>query len=168
VSLIERLHAERKERLARMAPQPKALEHDLHGLIAEQRQLMDEIADSTDAVATWVKRQKAINFKLRAAVENASGSRPSISSIQVAASDYFVVELHEMLATCRIKDVAYARHIAMYLCRTLTGRSLTEIGRKFGNRDHTTILHGFQKIQGLIRSDWEVAYDVAHVEARLS
>jgi chromosomal replication initiation ATPase DnaA len=163
------MHVERKARLARLGsvPQQRAIQ-DMNGLIDEQRSLIDEISDSTDAMATWVKRQKAINFKLRVAVENSPDTRPSVSSIQVAVSNYFVIELHELLATCRVKEVAYARHVAMYLCRKLTLRSLPEIGRKFGNRDHTTIMHGVAKIKRLIRSDWEVAHDVAHVEALLS
>ena len=56
----------------------------------------------------------------------------------------------------------------MFLAKRLTSRSLPEIGRKFGNRDHTTVLHGVRRIEELIQSDVSLAEDVRMLEAALS
>lgn len=92
---------------------------------------------------------------------------PLVEDIQRVACKYFSVQRNDMLSPRRDIRVAYPRHIVMYLAKTLTLKSLPEIGRRLGGRDHTTILHGVRKIERLVRTDWEVAYDVAHVEAML-
>ena len=56
----------------------------------------------------------------------------------------------------------------MYLCRELTVRSLPEIGRMFGGYDHTTVMHAARRIEELVKSDWRIAYDVAHIEGLLA
>jgi chromosomal replication initiator protein len=58
-----------------------------------------------------------------------------------------------MRATDRTRAVAFPRQIAMFLARQLTHASLTEVGRAFGGRDHTTVLHAVEKIQALLQED---------------
>jgi chromosomal replication initiator protein len=102
---------------------------------------------------------------LHSAIEGDGG--PTIANIQAAICKHFTMTRNELLSERRTKEVVYPRQIAMYLCKTLTPRSLPEIGRRFGKRDHTTVLHAVRKIKDLIRRDWQVAYDVANVEAQL-
>ncbi len=77
----------------------------------------------------------------------------TIDHIQRRAADFFGVKLADMRAKGRTKAVAFPRQIAMYLARQLTHASLAEIGRAFGGKDHTTVLHAVDKIQTLLQDD---------------
>jgi chromosomal replication initiator protein len=73
--------------------------------------------------------------------------------IQHKVSDFFGVKLSDLKAKTRTKAVAFPRQVAMYLARQLTHASLAEVGRAFGGRDHTTVLHAVDKIQTLLQDD---------------
>jgi len=70
----------------------------------------------------------------------------TIEFIQDTVASYFKIKREELLAKKRTRNVAYPRQIAMYLCRDLTDTSLPRIGEMFGGRDHTTVIHAFEKI----------------------
>jgi chromosomal replication initiator protein len=63
--------------------------------------------------------------------------------------------------------VVRPRQIAMYLAKSLTLRSLPEIGRRFGGRDHTTVLHAVRKIEGMVVKDQELATEIDHLKRML-
>ena len=73
----------------------------------------------------------------------------SIDKIQNVTSNFFSINLQEMLSQRRSRPMARPRQIAMYLAKKLTTRSLPEIGRKFANRDHTTVIHAVKTIEKL-------------------
>jgi chromosomal replication initiator protein len=77
----------------------------------------------------------------------------TIEQIQRKVSDFFGVKLSDLKAKNRTKAVAFPRQIAMYLARQLTHSSLSEVGRAFGGKDHTTVLHAVDKIQVLLQED---------------
>ncbi len=77
----------------------------------------------------------------------------TIELIQKKVAEYFDIRLSDMRVKKRSKIIAYPRQIAMYLSRELTNHSLPEIGEQFGGRDHTTILHAYEKIQSEVRSN---------------
>jgi len=77
----------------------------------------------------------------------------SINQIQKIASDYFNIKLSVLLSKKRIKNIVTARQIAIYLARELTNFSLPVIGEAFGGKDHTTILHSYNKIKNKIEKD---------------
>jgi chromosomal replication initiator protein len=77
----------------------------------------------------------------------------SMDQIQRKVSDFFGVKLSDLKAKNRTKAVAFPRQIAMYLARQLTHASLAEVGRAFGGKDHTTVLHAVDKIQRLLQDD---------------
>jgi len=77
----------------------------------------------------------------------------TIEQIQRKVSDFFGVKLSDLKAKNRTKAVAFPRQIAMYLARQLTHASLSEVGRSFGGKDHTTVLHAVDKIQTLLQDD---------------
>jgi chromosomal replication initiator protein len=77
----------------------------------------------------------------------------TIEQIQRKVSDFFGVKLGDLKAKNRTKAVAFPRQIAMYLARQLTHASLSEVGRAFGGKDHTTVLHAVDKIQTLLQDD---------------
>jgi chromosomal replication initiator protein len=86
--------------------------------------------------------------------------RLTIDEIQKRVAEHFNVRLGEMISARRARAVARPRQVAMYLAKQLTTRSLPEIGRKFGGRDHTTVMHAVRKIEELRATDPALAEDV--------
>jgi chromosomal replication initiator protein len=91
----------------------------------------------------------------------------TISRIQQAISERFGVTLEELVSPRRSQAVAYPRQVAMYLSRELTDSSLPKIGKEFGGRDHTTVIHATSKITRLIREDRSVYNLVQELTARI-
>lgn len=79
--------------------------------------------------------------------------RITIEEIQRKVAECFDIKLSDLLSPRRARSVARPRQIAMFLAKDLTDKSLPEIGRKFGNRDHTTIMHGVKKVTRLCKED---------------
>ena len=90
----------------------------------------------------------------------ASDRRVSIDEIQKRVAEHYNLRLADMHSARRARAVARPRQVAMWLCKQLTPRSLPEIGRKFGGRDHTTVMHAVRKIEELRVSDPAIAEDV--------
>lgn len=90
----------------------------------------------------------------------AHDKRLSIDDIQRKVAEHYNIRLTEMASARRSRAVARPRQVAMYLAKQLTSRSLPEIGRRFGNRDHTTVLHAVNKITELMAEDPSFAEDV--------
>ncbi len=91
----------------------------------------------------------------------------TIPKIQEAVSERFGVTLEELVSPRRSQQVAYPRQVAMYLSRELTDSSLPKIGREFGGRDHTTVIHATTKITRMIREDRSVYNLVQELTARI-
>ena len=90
-------------------------------------------------------------------------SRITLEEIQKRVAGYFQLELHEIRSARRQRSILYPRQIAMFLCRKLTEASLPEIGRAFGGRDHTTVLHAVEKIELEIAQDPRKKQTVDHL-----
>jgi chromosomal replication initiator protein len=90
----------------------------------------------------------------------ASDRRISIDEIQKQVAVHFNVRVSDMHSARRARAVARPRQVAMYLSKQLTSRSLPEIGRKFGGRDHTTVMHAVRKVEELAAQDHAFAEDV--------
>jgi chromosomal replication initiator protein len=90
----------------------------------------------------------------------ANERRVTIDEIQRRVAEHFNMKMAEMTSSRRARVVARPRQVAMYLAKQLTQRSLPEIGRKFGGRDHTTVMHAVKKIEELMGSDRALAEDV--------
>ena len=86
--------------------------------------------------------------------------RVTIDEIQKRVADHFKIRHAEMISARRARVVARPRQIAMYLAKQLTPRSLPEIGRRFGGRDHTTVIHAVKQIEKLRAADTEIDADV--------
>jgi chromosomal replication initiator protein len=89
-----------------------------------------------------------------------SDRRVTVEEIQRKVSEHFNIRLSDMLGPKRARNIARPRQIAMYLAKELTSRSLPEIGRRFGGRDHTTILYGVRKVEDMRATDSQLAEDV--------
>lgn len=88
-------------------------------------------------------------------------SHPTIDTICRAICKYYGLSKSEFLSHRRSREVVRPRQIAMYLANQLTRMSYPKIGRRIGNRDHTTVMHAVKLIPRLMLTDWELAYDVA-------
>ncbi|MEM8833286.1 MAG: chromosomal replication initiator protein DnaA [Pseudomonadota bacterium] len=86
--------------------------------------------------------------------------RITIDEIQRKVAEHYNIRLSDMHSARRARQVARPRQVAMYLAKQLTARSLPEIGRKFGGRDHTTVMHAVRKIEELSNDDASFAQDI--------
>jgi len=91
----------------------------------------------------------------------------TIDKIQNAVSNYFNISLTDMLSQRRSRPLARPRQVAMYLSKKLTTRSLPEIGRRFANRDHTTVIHAVKTITKLSESDEEMKKNLIQIKGLL-
>jgi chromosomal replication initiator protein len=91
----------------------------------------------------------------------------SIRRIQETVSERFGMTINELCSAKRSQAIAYPRQVAMYLSRALTDSSLPKIGKEFGGRDHTTVMHANAKIEGMIREDRSVYNLVQELTARI-
>jgi chromosomal replication initiator protein len=94
--------------------------------------------------------------------------RPTLRSITALAAKYFGLKVVDLTSPTRRRAVVRARNTAVYLARQLTDKSLEEIGRHFGGRDHTTVLHGFRMIEKQTSSDPDTRQAVAELRRMLA
>ena len=90
----------------------------------------------------------------------ASERKITVEEIQRKVSEHYNIRLSDMIGPKRMRSYARPRQVAMYLSKLLTSRSLPEIGRRFGGRDHTTVMHGVKRIEDLQIQDGQVAEDI--------
>ena len=100
-------------------------------------------------------------------VLRANDRRVSIEEIQRRVADHYNIRLADMSSPRRARAVARPRQIAMYLAKQLTTRSLPEIGRKFGGRDHTTVMHAVKKVEELRSADHVLQEDIERLRRSL-
>ena len=91
----------------------------------------------------------------------------TVDKIQNVVSNYFNIGLSEMLSQRRSRPLARPRQVAMYLAKKLTTRSLPEIGRRFANRDHTTVIHAVKTITRLSEQDDEMKKNINQIKSIL-
>jgi chromosomal replication initiator protein len=144
-----------------VAVPPKVLEFLAHKIVSNVRELegaLNRICAHTQLVGreiTLESAQELLHDLLRS-----NERRVTIDEIQKKVAEHFNMKMAEMTSARRARAVARPRQVAMYLAKQLTSRSLPEIGRKFGGRDHTTVMHACKKIEELTETDRALAEDV--------
>ncbi|WP_223162943.1 chromosomal replication initiator protein DnaA [Roseivivax sediminis] len=93
-------------------------------------------------------------------VLRANERKVSVEEIQRKVAEHYNIRLSDMIGPRRTRTFARPRQVAMFLSKKLTQRSLPEIGRRFGGRDHTTVMHGVKRIEELVREDGQLAEDI--------
>ena len=140
---------------------PKVLEFLAHRITSNVRELegaLNRIVAYASLVGrpiTLESAQEVLHDLLRA-----NDRKVTIEEIQKRVAEHFNIKLAEMSSARRSRAVARPRQVAMYLAKQLTARSLPEIGRKFGGRDHTTVMHAVRKVDELRGLDATFAEDV--------
>ena len=148
------------EQLQVEAPQ-KVLEFLAHKITSNVRELEGALnrlvayANLVGRPVTLETAQDVLHDLLRA-----NDRRITIEEIQKRVAEHYNIKLAEMHSARRSRAIARPRQVAMYLAKQLTSRSLPEIGRKFGGRDHTTVMHAVKKVEELRGSDAGFAEDV--------
>lgn len=104
---------------------------------------------------------------LGSALRGGPERRITVDEIQKTVADHFSLKQADLLSERRTRAVARPRQIAMWLCKQHTTRSYPDIGRRFGGRDHTTVLHGVRKVEELIGQDDQIARDVETLTSKL-
>lgn len=140
---------------------PRVLEFLAHRITSNVRELeggLNRIVAYASLVGrpiTLESAQEVLHDLLRA-----NDRKVTIEEIQKRVAEHFNIKLSEMSSARRSRAVARPRQVAMYLAKQLTARSLPEIGRKFGGRDHTTVMHAVRKVDELRGLDATFAEDV--------
>lgn len=144
------------------APVPdKVMEFLAHKITSSVRELegaLNRVAAHSTLIGrdiTLESCQEVLHDLLRA-----SDRRITIEEIQKRVAEHFNIRVADMHSARRSRAVARPRQVAMYLSKQLTSRSLPEIGRKFGGRDHTTVMHAVKKVEELRGADNSFAEDV--------
>jgi chromosomal replication initiator protein len=150
-----------KAELLKVEIPSKVLEFLAHKITSNVRELEGAL-NRIVAHATLVGRpvtiettQDVLHDLLRA-----NDRRVTIEEIQKRVAEHFNIKVSDMHSARRARAVARPRQVAMYLAKQLTSRSLPEIGRKFGGRDHTTVMHAVRKIEELRAIDSSFSEDV--------
>ena len=98
---------------------------------------------------------------------NSNNKSLTVESIQNLVASHFNLNIAELLSPRRSRSLARPRQIAMYLAKQHTSNSLPDIGRKFSNRDHTTVIHAVKKINELIQKDNEIRESIIAIKKKL-
>jgi len=146
----------------------KVLEFLAHKITSNVRELegaLNRLAAHAQLVGRGISQemaQEVLHDLLRA-----NDRRFTIDEIQKRVAEHFNIRLADMFSARRARAVARPRQVAMWFCKQLTPRSLPEIGRKFGDRDHTTVMHAIRKIDELRISDRLLAEDIEMLRRKL-
>ena len=90
-----------------------------------------------------------------------------IEKIQTEVGKFYNVSVNEMKGSRRVQNIVLARQVAMYLAREMTDNSLPRIGREFGGKDHTTVIHAYEKIKGMIEIDDNLRLEIQTIKKKL-
>ena len=139
----------------------KVLEFLSHRIISNVRE-MEGALNRLVAHATLVGRPITIETAQEVLQDliKSHNKKITIEEIQKNVAEHFNIRLTDMHSPRRSRSVARPRQIAMYLAKSITSRSLPEIGRKFGGRDHTTVMHAVKKIEELKQEDTNFNEDI--------
>ncbi len=144
---------------------PAILEFLAHKITSNIRELEGAL-NRVVAHATLVGREITIDG-IKSVLQDllrANARHVTIEDIQKHVAAHYNIRISDLHSGKRLQVITRPRQIAMYLCKKLTSKSLPEIGRKFGGRDHTTVIHSVRKIEDLKEKDLNFAEDVNMLE----
>jgi chromosomal replication initiator protein len=161
LGILETKVAFYRERYPGLAIAPGVLEFLAHRISTNVRVLEGALL-RLFAFASLVGREITLELVQDCLVDvlRASDRKITIDEIQRRVAEHYNIRLADLIGPRRVRPVARPRQTAMYLCKKLTTRSLPEIGRRFGGRDHTTVMHAIKRIDELMQTDTQLADDV--------
>lgn len=140
---------------------PKVLEFLAHRISSNVR-VLEGALTRLFAFATLVGREITLDMAQECLADllRASDRKVTIEEIMRKVAEHYHLRMSDMTSARRARAVARPRQIAMFLAKTLTSKSLPDIGRRFGGRDHTTVMHAIKRVESLMDTDSQIAEDV--------
>jgi chromosomal replication initiator protein len=141
--------------------EPKVLEFLAHRISSNVR-VLEGALTRLFAFATLVGREITLDMAQECLADllRASDRKVTIEEIMRKVAERYNLRMSDMTSARRARAVARPRQIAMFLAKSLTSKSLPEIGRRFGGRDHTTVMHAVKRVEALTDTDSQIAEDV--------
>lgn len=146
------------------------LSHEIASFLAEQIDTnIRELEGALKRLVAYTKLQRyplTIETARKTLLSPPQKTKPTVTieSIQKAAAHFFEIPLDKLVGTTRKQDVTTARHVSMYLSKSLTGAPLKTIGLQFGNRDHSTVIHACRRVEDKISADPEFEHLVSELQ----
>ena len=158
-----------KAEQAQIAIPDKVLEFLAHRIASNVRELEGAL-NRIMAHAMLVGREITIESSADVLSDllRASSRRISVDAIQKRVASHYGIRVSDMFSARRARDIARPRQVAMYLAKTLTSLSYPEIGRQFGGRDHTTVMHAVRTVESHIETNPEISEDVQLLKSLLA
>lgn len=133
---------------------------------AESPEVNEIIESLLGHLENLVTEQPLLEFEV--AFRMKRKTTPTTDDIQKVVCTHYGISKVDMVSERKTREVILPRQIAIYLAKAMTGRSLPEVGRRFGGRDHTTVLHAVKKIQKMVEENPEFAAKVRKIQGQLS
>lgn len=170
-SLQEQYHREHEARQIRLGAKPSAKPIDLSRGSEEFRVDMETLKSALAHVQHEIEklqRTQAVHASLIGSfIASESDDRPHFADILGAVCKFYQVSKSDVLGSQRVATFTHPRQIIFYLSRHLAGLSFVQIGRRVGGRDHSTALHGSEKIARLIKTDEILAREIAALKSEI-
>lgn len=161
-AIVDRRAEQATQRFSGLHFPPAVLDYIAHSVVSHGRDLdgaVNRLVAANQLTGESVTVQLA-EKTLADLIRTREARRVRIEDILKMVSRHFKVPRNDLLSSRRSRDVVRPRQIAMYLAKSLTARSLPEIGRRFGGRDHTTVLHSVRKVEQLMKDDGDLQQEV--------
>lgn len=161
-AIVARRSEQASQRFANLHFPPAVLDYIAHSVVSHGRDLdgaVNRLVAANQLTGEAITVQLA-EKTLADLIRTREARRVRIEDILKMVSRHFKVPRNDLLSSRRSRDVVRPRQIAMYLAKSLTARSLPEIGRRFGGRDHTTVLHSVRKVEQLMKDDGDLQQEV--------
>jgi chromosomal replication initiator protein len=144
------------------------IEYLARNIVANVRELEGALNRVT-AYANLTGKVVTLEFtrEVLADLLRAHSRKITIEDIKKRVADHFALKVADLESSRRAREVARPRQVAMYLAKEMTASSLPMIGRKFSDRDHTTVMHAVKKIKELRATDSELDRDITLIQRRL-
>lgn len=164
------LHNARKARLQRIAQAAARVNPKTDSEFSAALNAVEEPV--TEPVEDWAEKQieenKKLWFSVVECIKRSPTGRPTIRAIQLATCEVYGVKLNDLLSARRTANVMMPRHVSVYLAKELTGLSYPQIANATGGRDHSTAINSFRTIEKLIKTDADLASEVAAIRSRFN
>lgn len=162
-----RLMDEHRERRARLWPAPKTTPADVAHVATQAPETKGKEHPARERLSVEMFLARLLAQPFICHERPSKPRRVTVEDIQRVAARKYNMSRADLLSSRRTADIVRPRQIAMYLAKVLTLRSLPDIARRFGGRDHTTVLHAFRKIEGLVGTDAGLAQEIESLKLEL-
>lgn len=151
---------------------PEKILHFLAQKVAKNVRRMEGALNRVAGYAVLVNNQPidipTVEHLLKDILQEEAQHQITVEKIQRKVAEYYQIRFEEMFSKKRPAKIAFSRQVAMYLSRSLTNRSLQEIGDEFGGRDHGTVIHACKTIENMIEQDESLRRNIEYLQHQLS